>query len=390
VFNFNFKNKNEISSIKQIFRDNFEIWKVNDLVLNLVDSGLITLSKNSYIKCVNRGDRDFLDLTEDQKSCTGISHINEYQEVSECQNCDRQLISENKEKFEIYIISINYNAVINELREKLGKEKTLLKNDNTHIIYVDGSGKKYTLCILDLCKNVDCKTSIYYSDEILYIYCDVVVGFDAPNVIWLFDLLIKRPGELLNFIKMISPMISSKRVKKVMENFIDGMTWQEFEDFIPQMLNYIRDNPKNYNEGMSFLQKYSGTIISAFSVKLSGSGKTDAYSINLLNYFKQILKPDIRIECKHSASDNINSSIGINDLRELMDHSYQKEGVIFTNRKKIDGSAINRCIDFKEEYGQWKYVIIHRPLLKLLISLFFKELWDKPELSISSLKEPAE
>ena len=94
-------------------------------------------------------------------------------------------------------------------------------------------------------------------------------------------------------------------------------------------------------------------------MKLSGFGITDDYSINLLDYFQQALKSNIRIECKHSDPYNINSSVGIRDLRELMDHAYQNEGVIFTNRKKIDGSAINRCIELKETYRQWKYVIIH-------------------------------
>ena len=91
------------------------------------------------------------------------------------------------------------------------------------------------------------------------------------------------------------------------------------------------------------------------------------------------MKSDIRIECKHSKPNNIESSVGIKDLRELMDHAYQKDGVIFTNRKKIDGSAINRCIELKESTNQWKYIIIHRPLLNLFISLFFKEFWDNPE-----------
>jgi len=385
VFKFNFINRNNISFFKIIFRDNFEIEEINNDIQELQNSGLINLSKGSYVKCVNRGDKDYLDLTEDQKSCTGISYINETQEVSECHACNRHLILENKEKFNVNLISINYNVVIEILRKKLGKENTSIKKDNAHVIFIDNNGKEHTLCILDLCKNLECKTSFYYSDEILYIYCDVVVGFDAPNVIWFFDLLIKEPDQLITFIRTTTPKIYTERVREVMENFIDRMSWQKFESFIPQLLNNIRENPENYNGGFSFLDKYSGTIISSFSVKLSGSGRTDVYSINLLDYFQQVLKSDIRIECKHSDPDNINSSVGISDLRELMDHAYQNAGGIFTNRKKIDGSAINRCIDLKETYGQWKYVIIHRPLLKLFISLFFKEFWDNPEIFICSV-----
>jgi len=385
VFNFDFINRKNISIFRRIFRDNFEIEEINNDIQELQNSGLINLSEVFYVKCVNRGDGDYIDLTEDQKSCSGISYVNEVQEVSECQDCNRHLNLENKKKFKIYIISINYNVVIEVLREKLGKENILIKKDNAHIIFVDEEGKEHTLCILDLCKNLECKTSFYYSDEILYIYCDVVVGFDAPNVIWLFDLLLKKPEELSTFIRTRTPMISSKKVKEIMENFIDKMSWQKFERFIPQVLNYIRENPKNYNGGITFLEKYSGTIVSSFSIQLSGSGRTDAYTINLLDYFQQALKSDIRIECKHSNPDNIKSSVTIRDLRELIDHAYQNEGIIFTNRKRIGGSAINRCIDFREKFGQWKYVIIHRPLLKLFLSLFFKEFWDTPRVIISSL-----
>ena len=384
MFNFDFINKKNVSVFRRIFRDNFEIEETNKEVKELLDSGLINISEDFYVKCVKRGDGDYLDLTEDQKNCTGISYINEVQEVTQCHDCNRHLILENKEKFKVYIISINYDVVIEVLRESIGKENTSIKNDNAHIIIVDKNGKKHILCILDLCKSVDCKTSFYYSDEILYIYCDVVVGFNAPNVIWLFDLLLKEPEQLYNFIITTTPKIYIEKAREIMNNFIDKMSWQKFEDFIPRLLNYIRENPDNYNWGLSLLQKYSGTIISSFSIKLSGSGRTDAYSINLLDYFQQALKSDIRIECKHSDPDNINTSVGIRSLRELMDHAYQNEGVIFTNRKKIDGSAINRCLDLKEKYGQWKYVIIHRPLLKLFISLFIKEFWDNPELFFSS------
>ncbi len=385
MFNFDLLNINNISRLRHVFRDNFEIEELSDDIQELINSGFIKISEDFYVKCVNRGDRDFLNLTEDQKICTGISYVNEAQEVSECQACNRQLSLENKEKFKVYTISLNYNTIIKVLREKLGKEKTSIKKDNAHIIFVNNDGNEHTLCILDLCENIDCKTSFYYSDEILYIYCDVVVGFDAPNVIWLFDLLLKKAEELSNFIRTTTPLLNTEKIRKVMKNFIDNLSWQKFEDFITQLLNYIRDNPKNYNEGITFLQKYSGTIISSFSVKLSGSGRTDAYSIDILNYFQQTLKSDIRIECKHSEHSNINSSVGKIALRELMDHAYQNEGVIFTNREKIDGYALNRCIDFREKDGQWRYVIIHRPLLILFISLFLKEFWDNPKKIISSL-----
>ena len=109
-------------------------------------------SEGSYVKCVNRGDEDYLDLTEDQKNCTGISYINKTQEVSGCHACNRHLILENKERFKVYIISINYNVVIEILREILGKENTSIKKDNAHVIFIDEDGNEYTLCILDLCK----------------------------------------------------------------------------------------------------------------------------------------------------------------------------------------------------------------------------------------------
>ncbi len=385
MFNFDLLNINNISRLRHVFRDNFEIEELSDDIQELINSGFIKINEDFYVKCVNRGDRDFANLTEDQRICTGISYVNEAQEVSECQACNRHLFLENKEKFKIYTISLNYNIIIEVLREKLGKEKTSIKKDKAHIIFVNNDGNEHTLCILDLCENIDCKTSFYYSDEILYIYCDVVVGFDAPNVIWLFDLLLKKAEELSNFIRTTTPLLNTEKIRKVMKNFIDKMSWQKFEDFITQLLNYIRDNPKNYNEGITFLQKYSGTIISSFSVKLSGSGRTDAYSIDILNYFQQTFKSDIRIECKHSEHSNINSSVGKIALRELMDHAYQNKGAIFTNREKIDGYALNRCIDFREKDGQWRYVIIHRPLLILFISLFLREFWDNPKKIISSL-----
>jgi hypothetical protein len=364
---------------RRIFRNNFELEEINDDIKDLCDLGLIELCKTSYVKCVNRSDNDYLDLTEDQKACDGKSYVNESQELVECNYCNRQLILENKKKFEVYLISIVYNGIIEFLREKIGKENTAINENNSHIIYTDEKEINHTICVLDLCNNIECKSKFYYSDEIIYVYCDVAIGFSAANVIWLFDLLVKESDQLIAYIKATTPKISANKVKFVMENLIDKMSWQNFEDFIPQLLNNIRENPNNYNDGFSRLERYSGTVLSSFSVKLGGPRSTDAYSINLFDYYQLPLKSRIRIECKHSEPSNIDSSVSIDDLRELMDHAFLKEGVIFTNRKKIDSSAMNRCIELKEANRHWKFNIIHRPLLKLFISLFTSNFWNNPE-----------
>ncbi len=373
-------NDRKVSVFRRIFRNNYEFEEINHDIQDLINSGLISISEYYFVKCVNRNDSDFLDLTEDQKNCSGKSYINGNQESSECEICNRQLVLENKERFKIYTISINYDIVISALSEKIGSDRISI-NNNPHIIFSDEEGKEHFLCILDLCENVECRSKFYYSDDTLYIYCDIVLAeIEVPNVIWLFDFLSINPDQILSFIKSSTPLVDSEKIQNVMENFIDTMLWQEFEDFITQILNYVREHPDQYNEGMSFLQKYSGTIVSSFGIKLSGTGRTDVYSINLLDYFMLLLKSDIRIEAKHSEPNNINSSIHLNDLRELMDHAFQNEGIIVTNRKKIDGSAIGRCIELKETNGHWKYIIIHRPLLILFISLFIKGFWDDPEV----------
>ncbi len=380
MFNINIVNENNISKFRQVFRNNYELDEISEETQELINLGFITISENFYVKCINRNDSDFLDLTEDQKSCSGISYVSNDQEISECETCNRQITLDFKEKFTIYTISINYDVVIQVLSERIGNGNTSIQNENTHLIFLDDEGKEHTLCILDLCDNVECKTKFYFSDEILYIYCDIILGeFEAPNIIWLFDFLNIDPEQVISFIKTKTPLVNTEKIQEVMESFIDTMSWQDFEVFITNLLNYVRENPDNYNEGMTFLQKYSGTIVSSFSMKLGGSGRTDAFSINLLDYFQLLLKSEIRIEAKHSKPSNINSSIQLSDVRELMDHSFQKDGVIVTNRKKIAGSAINRCIELKEVNGRWIYVIIHRPLLILFISLFIREFWDKPE-----------
>ncbi len=374
-------NENNISVFRRIFRDNYEFEDINQDIQDLINSGLISINEDYLVKCVNRKDDDFLDLTEDQRNCSGKSYLNGNQEISECEICNRQLVLENKERFKIYAISINYDTVISVLSEKIGRDRISINNNDSHIVFSDEEGKEHILCILDLCENVECRSKFYYSDAILYIYCDIVLAeIEVPNVIWVFDFLSIKSDQVLTFIKTSTPLVNSEKIRKVMENFIDTMSWQEFEDFITQILNYVREHPDHYNEGMSFLQKYSGTIVSSFNIKLSGSGRTDAYSINLFDYFLLLLKSDMRIEAKHSDPNNINSSINLDDLRELMDHAFQNDGVIVTNRRKINGSAIGRCIELKETNGNWTYIIIHRPLLILFISLFIKGFWDDPKI----------
>ncbi|MHA1756188.1 MAG: hypothetical protein ACTSVV_05410 [Promethearchaeota archaeon] len=378
-----FLNQLNLDQVKQVFRNNYECEEISSTIQKLIDLRLIEVEEKTYVKCVNRNDDDFLDLTEDQKMCSGTSYIDGVQDYCECDVCGRRLIIANKEKFKNYSVSINYDTVINLLIDKIGNSRFEINRNNAHIEILDEMENKRVLCILDLCDNVECKSKFYYSDSIIYIYCDKIYGNiqATPNIIWFFDFLTINSDQIIYFIKDNAPLVNSNKIRTIMANYIDTMSWQEFEDFIPRILNYIREHPNKYNEGLTSLQKHSGTIFSSFSIKLGGSGRTDAYSINLLDYLCFLLKPDISIEVKHSNQNNIKNSIRRSDLRELMDHAYQKEGVIITNRKNIDAYVMDRCIQLKKENnGNWKYIVIHRPLLILFISLFIKDFWDDPEV----------
>jgi len=373
----------KLSNIERIFKDGLCILKLSDTALTLERLNLIKLKEFHYVKCVNKEDNDFLELSEDKKYCTGIAKIDEEMETTECPDCDRLIFIDEKAKYKGYEVSINYSQIAQIIREKLCLSNTSFSQDKSHIIYKDQKNRHYTLCIIDICEDIECKTSFYYGDHIMYVACDTNEIIDAPNVISLFDLLFMDSDKLLGYLTQQVPKTVSEKIEKVMEKWIDNGTWEQFEDFVTRLLNYIKETPKNYNKGMGFLQKYSGTIVSSFSFKIGGSGNKDAFSVDLYEYIERALTPNTTREYKHSSRKNIETPISLNDFRELLDHSTEKGGVIFTNRNNISSTVLKKCIYYKETNGYWKYIVIHRPLLKLLISLFANDFWDNPRLLIS-------
>ncbi len=264
--------------------------------------------------------------------------------------------------------------LINKIRGTLEPEKT----DNSHII-LKNNEKIHKICFLDLCQDIDCKTSFYYSDDILYTYCDYNERIDAENVIWIIDLLSIDDNAIVDFIFSRAPSIKIQNIEQIINDNIDKIDEYQFEEFIKRLLNYIVDHPRKYNEGKNFLKKYSGSIVASFIFRIGGAGKVDGRIINLKEYFKTALKSNISLEFKHSDSDHYNTTqITHHDIKQFITQSYEEPGALFSNRERIGGSTVDELHRYKQLTGFWKYIVIHRPLLKLFISLFASEFWNDP------------
>ncbi|MHA1400496.1 MAG: hypothetical protein ACTSQE_09115 [Candidatus Heimdallarchaeaceae archaeon] len=372
-----------LKEVRRLFRNGLEVREKNNTIQELEKLGLIELKIVNYVKCVNRQDGDFLELTESQKLCDGRGIIVSNRDTVECTECDRTLYIDEKIKYKNYRIILNNKKIIETIIDRLKNLNIKIKQRNSYITYSDENKDTYRLCFLDICEDLECKTDFYYSDDTLYVAFDVVEIIDSPNVIWFFDLIIKNDKELNHFLKSKMPQINSKKISNIMYQYIDNSTWESFEDFIPQLLNYISKNPNNLNHGFALLEKYSGTIISSFHVEIGGSSNPDAYQINILEYFKEVLNnKDKYIEVKHSQPHKIyETRISTSDFRQFYDHVDQGRGVLFSNRCKVDPYIWSRIVNIREKRGYWQIIVINRPLLILFISLFAKDFWDKPEIT---------
>jgi len=382
VLNSNILSSLDLKEVRRLFRNNLEVRKKDNTIQELEKLGLIKLEVVNYVKCVNRRDGDFLELTESQKLCDGRGIIIPNRDTVECTECGRNLYINEKMSYKNYRIILNYEKIIENIIEKLKNLKLQITQRKSYIIYRDENKDTYRLCFLDICDDLECKTDFYYSDNTLFVAFDVVEIINSPNVIWFFDLITKKDKELNYFLKLKMPQINSKKISNIMYNYIDNSTWKSFEDFIPQLLNYISKNPDNLNYGISVLEKYAGTIISSFHVEIGGPSNPDAYQINILDYFKEIFNDNNKyIEVKHSKSDKIyKTRISTSDFRQFYDHVDQGRGVLFSNRYKVDPYIWSRIVRIREKRGYWQIIILNRPLLILFISLFAKDFWDNPEI----------
>lgn len=371
----------DIYNIKQLFRNGRRIRSVTNDLRIIQNLKLAKLDSVRYLECVNRCDLDFLSLTESQKLCTGTGIVAGNLESTECSSCNRTLLIKEKEIFEEYRISINYHEIYDFICQKLSPEFTTKRIDDSHILLYDKEKTEYQICLLDICEKVECKTSFYYSDNILYVVCDYSEFFEAPNVLWLFDLIMMCNNKISSYIRTKVPNIEIKKINKVMNDTIDNSEWQKFENFIDKLIIYINKNPKLVNTGLSFLEKYSGTSVSSFLIRLGGPGKSDAFVINLSEYIKEVLRSPKFFEYKHSKKgEYFKQAIRKSDIRQLIEKSMELDGVLFSNRIKVESYVWDRIIQSYLQKGYWKYVIINRFLLIFIISLFAKEFWNNPNV----------
>ena len=364
--------------LKGLFKNNYKTDTVNDELRKLEKLQFISLQKQKYVRCVNRNDGDFVYLTEDQKNCTGIGIVKNDLEITTCHECNRPIRIQNKKVFRSFIVNIIYlnlrSYLINKIREFLELEIS----NNSHIL-LKNNDKIYKICFLDLCQDIDCKTSFYYGDDILYTFCDYSERINAENVIWIIDLLLMDDDRILDFILSKAPSNSIENIEKVLNEHVDKINAYQFEELITKLLNYIANHPKELNKGINFLNKYSGSLVASFSFKIGGAGRVDGRTVNLKEYFNIALKSNISLESKHSGIDHYKTAqITHQDIKQYITQSIGDPGVLFSNRENIASSSIDALHQYKEKMGFWKYIVIHRPLLKLFFSLFASEFWNDP------------
>ena len=344
----------------------------------------IKLKRQLYVKCVNRNNDDFKDLTEDQKNCTGIGIAHNDEELTTCNNCNRVIRIQEKNISSFYIIKIMCLNIRSYLIEIIRDSVEPEISDESHIL-VKNSDRIHKVCFLDLCHDITCKTSFYYGDGILYTYCDYNERINAENVIWIIDLLSMEKDAILDYIISKSPFLVIENIDRIMNEHIDAIDPYQFEDLITLFLNYIRSHPKELNKGKTFLNKYSSSIIGSFVFKIGGAGRVDGRIINLKNYLEIPFKSDFSLEYKHSNIDNYKvTQITHKDIKQLIAQSFGKPSVLFSNRNSVVGNSIDDLHRYKQETGFWKYIVIHRPLLKLFISLFIPEFWKDPKCIVNS------
>lgn len=352
--------------------------RVNKELKKLQELKFISLQKLNYVKCVNRNDEDYYNLTDVQKNCTGTRVVLKNVELTTCNTCNRIIETQNKKIFTSNLVKIKCLNIRLHLIEKIRGILDPQKSDNSHII-LKNNGNVHKICFLDLCQDIECKTSFYYGDYILYAYCDYNERINAENVVWIIDLLTISDDAIVDFIFSRAPSIKIQNIEQKINDYIDKIDEHQFEEFIKSLLNYIADHPKEYNEGINFLKKYSGSILASFTFKIGGAGKVDGRIVNLNEYFETALKSNISLEFKHSDSKHyLTTSISHKDIKQLIAQSYEEPGALFSNRERIVGNSIDELHRFKQKKGFWKYVVIHRPLLKLFISLFASEFWNDP------------
>ncbi|MHA1495063.1 MAG: hypothetical protein ACTSRQ_13720 [Candidatus Thorarchaeota archaeon] len=362
-----------------LFPDDKEEIGWSEDVANL---GYIDRKPHRYVFCVHLLDDDYKELSIEEKECNGILYIDESfikNGEKRCGICSRTVyLSDKRESKTAYEITFRVSKLkhfIEQSLEDFQYDMEYLDNLTWKIVI----GQRITyVSILDFA-SLYIVYNLIKSDNLpmLGIVCNKMLELgnlaELPVCRQINIEKILHDSEILRrTIEACSSEISIDHKIEDMENLIDDLvekiTWQEFEDLIIRFENSISLNPNKTRKILDWLFSYRKILF--HSVKIGGAGRPDSVRLPLYHLLKEYFELIGTIDTKryNSKKDSqLSWSTFTDDL--VMAQERNSKLIIYVTSNNISTSVWDHIFRGFRSTGSFPAIVIDRTILALLFLL---------------------
>lgn len=327
----------------------------------LLDNKLVELKEQKFIVCGKCGEKR-----------TSTS------DVSFCNNCGARL-NQTKVIAINSINKINYEKLLSSVEEFLVKnlktEVSLVKRNM--VVSISHNGKEISAIFPEISsieflvrKDADHCIVVYLDPRTKYdssifknraFYVGKFISLEQDKLVELLNALTennineyaKAELEFNRFIKKLSTMSNQERGAKF-ERFVKDML-DGLKSILPSKLEHLR--VVHHND-----------LCNSKIVNIGGAGYEDFRVINLYEYLSEI-KPEKSGEAKCYNAATVTKE----DFGEALRHALEDDILIVASTDHIAPSVWNNVINMKKQKGYYKYVIVDRELLMILLGFLIEK-----------------
>lgn len=357
----------------------------------LAEFGVVSMQEYQYVLCVNLVDPDYLSVED--FGCEERIYFDSAEETVYCPACGRYI--EDLSKKQVFVeheISLNIIGVSNYIKETLNNVSDVVSVDEVRTgVYEIKFQNALRLMIVmpEMCSDLEYRSrGLFFGEPCAYLtisslHCDIHTVLEQNQHLKLSDLLCEPASNIEDCLKLAAVPIVGRRDFGDISSRFDAMMerhkirgWQFFEqDFIPNLLKHISENPALVESYLQRLKRLNGTIWGDYYVPVGGAGQPDSIPINKFEIMNQVCSGSMITDAKHYGK----ASLSRDDVNTVFMHLNTSvvqahQAVIFMSSDQVVSTAWIQVAELKRNFGKWKIIIVPRYLLFELIDALSADL----------------
>jgi hypothetical protein len=356
-----------------------------DILEHLLEIGVITARKHTYVRCAYRDDYDYQERHD--LACEGIVEIDPAEDEYYCPVCDDPIGDiERKTKFVEHEVTLSPDGIEKYLDQALGCLEAVDAVEKVGPAALQVHVRERPALSVVVADYADIRhrfAGLFFAEPTLYIIASPIndplkTVLEELQYMQLAEILSSPASVVQERLEAAAIPIPGRTSLSETEAEFDAMmsrhsggAWQFFEQqFVPALMLHITQNPALVQTYLERLKRLSGTIFGEYYVPIGGAGLPDLRAIEKFELMNQVFggKATGDAKCYPSSTLSYKDVITVNYHLDA-DPSGAKKAVIFVSGDAVASTAWNAVMQLRQQHGAWKVVILTKYLILELVNV---------------------